>query len=245
MTSRARRTSIRLAGGAGAIGLLWVGLTAPLATTKQGVDFEVTAYRVPLYAKAADFLARHAQYRLLARQVTQGLTTDAARVEAVLRWTHEHIRPTPEGWPVVDDHVLNIIIRGYGLNDQMADVFTTLTTYAGVPAFWRVVERPEGNAVLSFAKVNGRWIVIDAEAARIVTDQHGRWLDVEALLNDPALLRRDAGLLTPHGVPYWKYLEQLRPFHVPRPLRAETQMPIPRLGFELRKIFKGGSFSEG
>ena len=59
------------------------------------------------------------------------------RVLAVFDWTARRIQPTPEGWPVVDDHILNIIIRGYGMTDQRADVFATLTTYAGVPAFWQ------------------------------------------------------------------------------------------------------------
>ena len=112
-----------------------LGFAALPATTRQGLNFEVSARRTPLYIKAMEFLVRDHEYRRLADEITAGATTDEQRALALFGWTRTHIRPRPGGWPVVDDHILNIIIRGYGEDDQMADVFTTLTTYAGVPAF--------------------------------------------------------------------------------------------------------------
>ena len=113
----------------------------------------------------------------------------------------------------------------------MADVFCTLVTYAGVPAFWVFVrDAPERPVLaLSFAKVDGAWRVFDVAQGVVFRDARGRLLDVETLLATPTLLEG------PLGVSYAAYLERLRPFMVPDPLRAEQQMVWPRLLFEIRK----------
>lgn len=223
--------------------IVWGGLTAAAAvlilgwpaTTRQGVNFQVTAYREPLYVKAIDFLHRHERYRAIAQAITRGRASERDRMLAVFDWTHAHIRPAPKDWPVVDDHILDIIIRGYGLGDQMADVFTTLSTYAGVPAFWRPLHFEETGEwlIFSFARVDGRWIVCDVANHLIFTDASGRWADVQTLLDHPELA---AGLVSADGVPYAPHVAQLRPFSVPQPMRAQIQMPWPRLLFEARRM---------
>lgn len=233
MTPRQGRLMRRglLAAGAGVV--LLYALSAP-ATTRQGVNFVVSPTRIPRYVKILGFLHRDAEYRLLARQITQGLAGDEARARAVLRWTRDHIVPTPDGWPIIDDHVQHIIIRGHGLDDQMADVFTTLLTYAGVRAFWRPLKLTDGGPILilSFADVEGRWAVFDVARDVIFADEQGRLLDVETLAVDP---RWGSGA-TPWGVPYSAYLARLQPFAVPRILRARQQMPMPRLVYEARRV---------
>lgn len=215
-------------------GILVCGLTAP-TVTRQGVNFQVSRYEIPLYVKAVDFFHRHYQYRLLAKEITRGLRSDHDRVMAVFDWTRQHIRRTPADWPIVDDHVLNIIIRGYGLEDQMADVFTTLLTYAGVPAFWRSLRISEGTKwlIFSFARIDGRWVMCDVGNDVRFTDAAGRWLDVTELLEQPELPASLAGLTTRQGVVYQPYLERLRPFRVPATLRAQKQMPFPRMWYEI------------
>ena len=212
-----------------------VGLATMPATTRQGVNFQVSVRSVPLYVKAVAFLHRHFQCALLAGQITQGRGSDLARALAVFEWTRQHIRPTPAGWPVVDDHILDIIIRGYGLDDQMADVFTMLATYAGVPAFWRVAKVSGGRLVLAFARVDGRWTVWDVAHGLAFREADGRLADVHALIADPALVRATAGSLAPDGVPYDRYVAQLQPFQAPAMLRAEQQMLWPRVWFEVRR----------
>lgn len=208
---------------------LW-GMASSPATTRQGVDFQVSAKPIPLYVKAVDFLHRHSHYRLLAEEITGGLPSDRERVLAVFEWTRQHIRDTPKGWPVVDDHVLDIIIRGHGLDDQMADVFTTLATYAGVPAFWW-----PGSVVLSFARVDGRWRMFDVANGVVFTDAQGRLADVHELLAQPSLIDAAAGGLTAGGQLYAEYArKRLGSFEVPAVLRAEQQMPLPRLACEIR-----------
>lgn len=233
----ARRRMVRRTLVLACVGVVIVfGLIAP-ASTRQGVNFQVSQHRIPVYVKALDFFHRHSHYRLLADEIVRGLHTDGERVLAVLDWTRQHIRRTPKGWPIVDDHILDIIIRGYGVDDQMADVFTTLSTYAGVPAFWKVVKAPgtDEQPILSFARVEGRWAVFDVANGVVFTDTQGRLADLAELLADPAELRAIAGALTPRGHPYWQYLETLAPFQVPAFLRAEEQMPWPRLTFEVRR----------
>lgn len=227
-----------LVAGVGAA-ILW-GMSAT-ATTRHGVDFQVSTKRIPLYVKALDFFHRHEQYRLLAEQIVKGVPGDQQRVLAVFRWTREHIPATPTGWPVVDDHVLHIIIRGHGMDDQMADVFTTLSTYAGVPAFWRPLQPSDGGLILtvSFAKVDGAWRVFDVAHNLIFADAQGRLVDIETLISDPALTDAIAGPVRPAGVPYSRYLQAAQPFTIPDVLRAQRQMPWPRLKYEVGRMMRG------
>src|SRR4051812_41636741 len=81
-------------------------------TTKQGVNFEVSTHRLPLYLKGLQFVERSGQYAQIAGEITSGATSDTERVTRIFDWTRRHIRQTPTGWPVVDDHILNIVIRG-------------------------------------------------------------------------------------------------------------------------------------
>ena len=230
------RASLRGLMAAGVAAALLYALSAP-ATTRQGVNFVVTTTRIPRYVKALGFLHRDAQYRLLAGQITGALRGDEERALAVFRWTRAHILPTPGGWPIVDDHVLHIVIRGYGVEDQMADVFTTLLTYTGVPAFWKPIKLadPEAMLILSFANVDGRWAVFDVAHNVIFADAQGRLLDVETLAATPSLGDTIAGDVRLLGLPYSRYLALLRPFTVPKPLRAQKQMPWPRFWHELHQ----------
>lgn len=217
-----------------AAGVGW-GVTAPMAT-KQGVNFRVSTQRIPLYVKAVDFLHRHFQYQLLAEQITQGHRTDRDRVLAVFAWTRHQIRQTPSGWPIVDDHILHIIIRGHGVDEQMADVFTTLCTYAGVPAYWWRL-RPSGTdpwLVLAFARVDGQWVVFDPLRGLALTDHDGRFVSAEHLAADPQVTPMVQQLLV-GSTPYVRYFSDPKFLEVPNPLRARMQMPWPRLVFEVQQ----------
>jgi hypothetical protein len=208
------------------------------ATTRQGINFQVTQRSLPAGIKAADFIVRDYEYRRLAGELTRGAEGAEAKTEALLRWTHANIRPTPPGWPVVDDHISHIIIRGYGQEDQMADVFSTLSTYAGVPSFWKVFDKPSMPArlILSFAKISGRWTVWDVPVGIAFRHPQGGLASVEEVAADPDLIRF-AGTRAPRRA-HWYLLylpEGLAKFSVPQPLRAEKQMPLRRILFELRR----------
>jgi hypothetical protein len=214
-------------------------LTLPL-TTLQGVDYRVTAHRIPAYVKVTDFLQRHFQYQLLVSRICAGKISDVECVLATFDWTHQNVPITPDGWTVVDDHVTNIIIRGHGGSDQIADVFATLTGYAGVPAVVKWINGPRGDfrLVLSFAYLNGRWVPFDVERHIAFRDREGQLAGVEELVADPALIDEQTQGILLKGEPYSSLMSKatLLPFVVSRPLRAEMQQPWPRLRYELRRV---------
>jgi hypothetical protein len=208
-------------------------------TTKQGVNFEVSSHRLPLYLKAFEFLDRNAQYRQLAAEITHGIDSDEKRALAVYDWTTRRIQPAPEGWPIVDDHILNIIIRGYGVSDQRADVFATLSTYAGVSAFWQKVDAPgtEDGVILTFVRVDGRWVVMDVANGFVFRNVRGELASAEDIAADRAVIPARVETLTIGSTPYSQVLNQLRTPPIPRALRAELQMPGRRLWDEATKLW--------
>ena len=211
------------------------------ATTRQGINFHVSTKPIPLHVKALDFLHRHYQYQLLAQEITKESRSDEDRVMAIFKWTREQIRPTPPDWPVVDDHILHIIIRGHGLPDQMADVFTTLCTYAGVPAFWRILTPPDSGVrlIISMVKIENRWVLFDVANDLVFRNAGGEPASIEDISADPGLVTKAANGLRPGNVPYEIYFTNSQPWKIPHMLRARLQMPGPRLWYEARRRLVG------
>lgn len=205
-------------------------------TSTQGVNFEVSTHRLPLYRKAFEFLDRDAQYRQLAEEVTREAASDQQRALAVFDWTARRIQPAPVGWPVVDDHILNIIIRGYGSSDQRADVFATLTTYTGVPAFWQNVKAPgmQDGVILTFVRVERRWVVMDVANGFTFRNVRGELATVDDFAANRVVMPAAARSLMMRSTPYSRVFDQLRMPPIPRPLRAELQMPSRRLWHQAR-----------
>ena len=211
-------------------------------TTRQGVNFEVSSHRLPLYLKAFEFLSRSAQYQQVAAEITRASSTDEQRAVAVFDWTSRRIMRTPDGWPIVDDHILNIIIRGYGTNDQRADVFATLLTYAGVPAFWQKMRAPEAHEgiILTFVLVDGRWRVVDVANELLFRNVRGELATLEELTSTPALVAAAGGAITIGTTPYPDVIAGLRMPAVPQTLRAELQMPGRRVLYEAKRALGWG-----
>jgi hypothetical protein len=216
----------------------WFILTLSL-TTRQGVNGRVTVYSIPAYVKAIDFAQRHFQYQLLVSRICSGTLSEDC-VLALFDWTHANIRPTPDGWTETDDHVTNIIIRGYGGDDQIADVFVTLAGYAGVPAVFKWILSPGGDArlVLALAQLNGRWVPFDVTRHIAFRDRNGQLASIDDLLADRTLIGAQASGILIKDVPYPSLLTEqtLLPFTVEYPLRAEMQQPWPRLQYELQRL---------
>lgn len=210
-------------------------------TIRQGINHEVRPVRIPLGVKAVEFLLRDYHYRRLSSELTAGLSAPEARAAALFEWTHRQIRRTPPDWPIVDDHIANIIIRGYGEDDQMADVFTTLTTYAGAPAFWKELgsDSDEHRLILSFVHLQGRWTVWDVEAGVVLRDRAGRLVGVGELDKDPEVLELAVRQAPARGPLYTRFIPgEVFPLEVPETLRAEKQMGLRRIGFEIRRLLQ-------
>ena len=218
------------------------GLAALPVSSRQAVNYQVTEFRIPLGVKISEFLLRDYWYRRLADEITREAETPEARLERLLCWTRQHIRRTPAGWPVVDDHILHTILRGYGEAEQMADVFTCLSSYSGIPAFWGVVKPGRGTKerlILSFAWINGRWTAWDVAREITFRKEDGSLASVSELANDTRLISFNVGEIRHQGRPYAEYLLKGLPhFFAPEFRRPQKQMPFPRTLFEFKRLWR-------
>jgi hypothetical protein len=239
MTTGRRRGFLVLGGLLLAIAGGCAVLTATV-TTSQGLNFEVSTHRLPLYLKALQFIDRSMQYQQIADEIAGNAVSDTDRVLKVFEWTQRQIKNTPDGWPIVDDHILHIIIRGHGLNDQKADVFATLASYAGVPAFWSFmrVESPRARTILSFARIDGRWRVFDIENAVVFRTDDGELATLDDLRGHPERVPASARSIVIDGVPYEEIVTTASMPPIPNPLRVELQMPSLRLWHELKRVLR-------
>jgi transglutaminase superfamily protein len=228
-----RRRVRRLTAAATAIAAL-VALANVPTTTLQGVNYVVTPRVEPAYVKALDFVDRSVEYGRLAGEITAQADSDERKMRAVLAWTHANVRSTPPGFPVIDDHVWHIIVRGYGEDDQKADVFTTLLTYAGVRAYWIFIGPRRPELPLSLVNIGGRWRVVDVPDNVVFLTPAGGLATVDEVAADRSLLAQAPA--TYRGVPYATLFDRFAvPVH-PDVTRAEMQMLAPRLWFELRRL---------
>jgi hypothetical protein len=237
---KARRRPVRgLLAGLVVIAAL-VALANIPTTTDQGVDFVVTRHSLPLYVKALDFVDRDIHYRRQAAEITAGANTDELKARAVFDWTRANIRRQPPGYPAIDDHIWHIIVRGYGQSDQQADVFTTLLSYAGVPAYFIFIgPRSNQELSLSLVKIDGRWRVADVENNMMFRSRNGQWATAEDVAADPAFAAAQGPAIY-QGVPYASVFDG---FHAPIPpdlTRADMQVPGARTWFQLRQLFRPG-----
>lgn len=190
-------------------GLLAAAVAAALVfqlpvETRQGVDFVVQRKQIPLILKVADFYTRHLQYKTLVDEIVSGVEGDEERVLVLFRWVHQHIHPgTPEDLHVIDDHPWNIIVRGYGESDQLSDVFVTLCSYVGVPAYFHVVRAPSTGAGLAFSMVSldGKWRLFDPYFGIVFRNRAGELATPEEARTD-ALLQAIESPPVYRGTPY-------------------------------------------
>ncbi|MDP3789852.1 MAG: transglutaminase domain-containing protein [Candidatus Omnitrophota bacterium] len=205
---------------------------------RSGVDGCYAEIKMPLFVKWIQFLARHYEYARIAKEITGTGKADEEKVLAILSWTHENIKDTPKDMPMHDDHILNIIIRGYGVPEQFQDVFTTLCAYSGIPAFWRRMYDPEHKSkyALSFVKLNGKWRVFDAHYGKYFRNKSGEIASADDIIADRSLVDKESGNIVVNGIAYEAFYLNLSSPSRPRWLRAEKQMPAKRVFFELEKL---------
>jgi hypothetical protein len=156
--------------------------------TKQGVNYKVREIRMPLYLKLLDYVDRHYNYKNLVVNILGDTRDDGAKAIKILNWVNANVRKNPAELPVIDDHPLNILIRGYGERDQFEDIFTILCTYAKMKAFYGMFRNNSGGYYfVSFVKVNGRWCPISAYA-RTYAEWNKRIASVDDIMGNKELL---------------------------------------------------------
>lgn len=132
-------------------------------STKQGIDYNVHAIEMPLYLKIMDFVDRHYNYKNIVANILGSTKNDNAKVVSIFNWVISNMHKTFGELPVIDDHPLNILIRGYGTQDQFEDIFTLLCNYAGQEAFFKLFKNSSGGVYfISFVKIDGKWCPLSA-----------------------------------------------------------------------------------
>lgn len=214
---------------------LLVILNIPV-TSQQGINYVVKSVRMPLYIKIIEFLDRDYHYKELVKKICQGCDSDEDKVLTLFEWTHHNIKADiPEGWPIVDDHVWHIIVRGYGASDQFSDVFTTLCNYAGVDALFRWVYTTARTKriPLSFVKVKGRWCIFDPFNGSYFKNKNGEIADIEEIKSGSIWSIKN--LDGKPNIDYAIYLDNLPSVKDVGLTRANTQSPLNRILFEMKK----------
>lgn len=145
----------------GALGAVLLLLLVGQIPTKgfEGVDDRIIVHEMPLWEKAAKFYIRHREFRQWAEKAAGGETDPQRRVLRLMEWTRSQVKPIPPGLPLVDDHISHIVLRRYGNDGQLSELFTALTTYTGNEGRWWEASSPPGasaRAILCFIESGGQ-----------------------------------------------------------------------------------------
>lgn len=205
-------------------------------TTRQGINYQWQTIEIPLYLKTLDFFDRHYNYKWTIERITANLKTEEEKVLQIFKWTHENIKKVPEGYPIVDDHVWHIIIRGYGEDEQFSDVFTTLCNYAGMNAFFTLVytEDRGSRMPLSFVNIEGRWSVFDPYNGVYFKNKKGQQASIEEIIKGDWLIE-SGNTIKKLYIDYTIYFKNLSPIREIGLQRANIQSPFKRLQYGIQK----------
>lgn len=219
-----------------------IALLNKKVTILQGVDYKVSKITLPLYLKVLNFYDRHFNYKWLAKQITGHLDTKEDKILRLFYWTHETIRPQPESLPVMDSHVWDVYVRGYGVSDNFHDLFSTLCNYIGVDAFFtKLYARNTRSINISFVRIERGWVVFDPYNGIYFRNNTGDLATIEEINEQDWHIVK----LSQTDISKANY-EQYIVENLPRIeklgsslLRANTQSPINRLRFQLHRWFSG------
>ena len=222
--------------------IIYIGMTIILnikVTTRQGVNFQVSAIKIPLYLKIIDFLDRHYNYVCLVSKIVTKNDTPEVKVKKILSWTHINIYDQPQSLPIIDDHFWHIIVRGYGISDQHADVFTTLCTYAGEDAFFVFWENIKTRERVPFAlvKINSRWRVFDPYQGAYFVNASGEFADLNNIMHGPWQVEY-LDKVPQVAYDYTACFASVANTFRVTGHRAQIQSPLKRLLFEVKKWVK-------
>jgi len=213
------------------------------ATTKQRIDSKFYKLKIPLYIKIIEFVDRDYNYKKLTSRILADCRDDQEKVLSLFEWTHKNIKTdVPGEWPVMDDHVWSIVIRGYGAYGQLSDVFTTLCVYAGFETRLVEFEHNSGKKlIVSAVKIKGKWTLFDPYYRVYFKTSSGRIATVKDLLANPSLIGNETNLISYQGVRYAEYFDNLSNIdfdRLPRP-RAYRQNFFKRIFYDIINLFRG------
>ncbi len=220
-----------MAAGAGLLVALVMLLGSIPSYTLEGVDDQLKLHRIPLWEKAVTFYLRHRHLERMVAEAVQGETDPERRVLKLLEWTRKAVHPQPPGLPLVDDHISHIVLRRYGNESQLAEVFTALTTYAGYEGRWGWYTPPGASeaVVLSFVRSDRGWWVFDVRNGGWFETDSGHIATVADFRRPEALHRRGPAPGALRDTPYLTYFLNLDAVWKRSFSRAQGQTPWHRL----------------
>jgi len=206
-------------------------------SSQKCIDYDCRTIKIPLYLKLLDFFDRHYNYKLLAREITNGWDSEEDRAIAVFNWVTANIRAIPDGFPVIDDHIWNIITRGYGTNDQYCDVFATLCNYAGLDALYLWVNTADKRSriPLSLVKIVERWAVFDPYNGVYFRNKEGSLAEIKDLRSGNWSVEGANDQRCPN---YAIYLSNLPEIDESGLHRSNIQSPLRRLLYQIKRKLK-------
>jgi len=212
-------------------------------TILQGVDYKVSRITLPLYLKVLNFYDRHYNYKWLAKRITDHLDTREDKILRLFHWTYETIKPQPESLPVMDSHVWDVYVRGYGVSANFQDLFSTLCNYIGTNAFCiRLYARDTSSINISFVRIKRGLVVFDPYNGIYFRNNTGDWATIEEISEQNWHIVKSSQTDISKA-----YYEQYIVENLPRIerlgsslIRANIQSPINRLKYQLHKWFSGG-----
>jgi hypothetical protein len=209
-------------------------------TTNKGKDFVVTRSELPLYLKLLGFYDRHFNYKWLVKQITGHLDTHEEKVFRLLQWTHENIRPQPKNLPIMDSHVWDVYIRGYGVSDNFHDLFSTLCNYSGVDAFYDrlMFEDSRKYIDITFVRVERGWVAFDPFKGAYFKNKDGHWATIEEMKQgDWELVKLPKSeVKESYYKPFVGLIPEITAIGYKR---SNTQSPANRLKLQLSLFFSG------
>ena len=217
-----------------------------IVTTNKGKDHVVTSSELPLYLKLLGFYDRHLNYKWLVKQVTGHLDTHEEKVFRLLQWTHETIHPQPKNLPIMDSHVWDVYIRGYGVSDNFHDLFSTLCNYSGVDAFYerlmfedrQMFEDSRKYLDITFVRFERGWVAFDPFKGAYFKNRDGNWATIEELKqgNWELVKLPKSEVNESYYKPFISLIPEITTIGYKR---ANTQSPSNRLKLQLNLFFSG------
>ena len=219
-----------------------IALLNKKVTSLRGVDYKVSRITLPLYLKVLNFYDRHYNYKWLAKRITGHLDTREDKILRLFHWTHETIKPQPESLPIMDSHVWDVYVRGYGVSDNFHDLFSTLCNYIGADAFFTALYVGDTRSInMSFVRIKRGWVVFDPYNGIYFKNNTGDLSTIEDISEQDWHIVK----LSQTDISKANY-EQYIVENLPRIkrlgsslIRANIQSPINRLRFQLHKWFSG------
>ena len=207
-------------------------------TIRQGIDYKVHEIEMPLYLKVLDFFDRHYNYKWMVERIIGDSRIEREKVFKIFEWTYKTIKKNPEGYPIMDDHVWHIIVRGYGVGDQFSDVFTALCNYAGVDAFFNspYSEDRSSRITLSFVKIGEVWTIFDPYRGVYFKNREGSLASIEEIIKGNWLAEGiDKDKNKEIDINYAIYFKNLSPIKEMELQRSNIQSPINRFKYQIKK----------